>query len=259
MPDFENILLETRPDFVALIRLNRPKVLNALNAATLEELARALNALSTNDAVRVVVITGSDRAFAAGADIAEMQGLSAETMRDQQRGAPWKSIMDFPKPLIAAVSGLALGGGMELAMLCDIIVAAENARFGQPEINLGIMPGAGGTQRLTRVVGKSLAMEMVLNARMLSATEALRVGLVSNVYPPEVLLTNTLTLARQIAARAPLAIRAAKASVNQAFEASLTQALEFERAQFAQLFDTEDQKEGMNAFLEKRRAQWKGK
>ncbi|NJK46667.1 MAG: enoyl-CoA hydratase [Pleurocapsa sp. SU_196_0] len=254
MAAFENILLEER-DAVALIRLNRPKVLNALSGATVNEIASALEGIAGNDALRCVVLTGSERAFAAGADISEMAG-----------GAPpssgvdhWARLTRFSKPVIAAVNGLALGGGMELAMLCDIVLAGENARFGQPEINLGIIPGAGGTQRLTRAVGKSLAMEMVLNARMLNAEEALRVGLVSGVYPSETLLYNALTLAKQIAARAPLAIRAAKASVNAAFETSLEAGLTAEREQFTKLFGTEDQQEGMNAFLEKRRAQWKGK
>jgi enoyl-CoA hydratase len=255
----ENILLESPFDGVRLIRLNRPKVLNALNSATIGEIATALEQYAQDDAVRVVVLTGSERAFAAGADISEMSGQGVAEMLTQNRHNAWRSIAEFPKPLIAAVSGMALGGGLELAMSCDILLAAENARFGQPEINLGIIPGAGGTQRLTHAIGKSLAMEMVLNARMLTAEEALRHGLVSGVYPPEVLLHHTLQLAKQIAARAPLAIRAAKVSVNAAFEMGLQAGLGFERQNFALLFGTEDQKEGMQAFLEKRRAVWKGK
>lgn len=255
----ENILLESPFDGVRVIRLNRPKVLNALNSATIAEIAAALEAFATDEAVRVVVLTGSDRAFAAGADIAEMSGIGVTEMLTQNRHANWLQIAAFPKPLIAAVAGVALGGGLELAMICDIVIAAENARFGQPEINLGIIPGAGGTQRLTHAVGKSLAMEMVLNARMLSAEEALKAGLVSSVYPPEVLLHHTLGLAKQIAARAPLAIRAAKASVNAAFEQGLQQGLSTERQNFALLFGTQDQKEGMQAFIEKRRANWQGK
>jgi enoyl-CoA hydratase len=184
-----------------------------------------------------------------------MQGAAP----DGKVAGSWARIADFPKPLIAAVNGLALGGGMELALICDIIVASESARFGQPEINLGIIPGAGGTQRLTKVVGKSLAMEMILNARMLSADEALRVGLVSSIYPTETLLHNALKVAQQIAARAPLAVIAAKRSINAAFDAHLTAGLAVEREQFAALFGTEDQREGMTAFLEKRRPIWKGK
>jgi enoyl-CoA hydratase len=255
----ENILLESPFEGVRLIRLNRPKVLNALNSATIAEIALSLEQFAADDTVRVVVLTGSDRAFAAGADIAEMSGVGVAEMLTQNRHANWLQIAAFPKPLIAAVAGVALGGGLELAMICDMIIAAENARFGQPEINLGIIPGAGGTQRLTHAVGKSLAMEMVLNARMLSAEEALRVGLVSSVYPPEVLLHHALSLAKQIAARAPLAIRAAKASVNAAYEQSLQQGLSTERQNFALLFGTQDQKEGMQAFIEKRRANWQGK
>jgi enoyl-CoA hydratase len=255
MAEFQNILLEER-DAVAVIRLNRPKVLNALNSATIAEVATALEGIAGNAAIRCVVLTGSERAFAAGADISEMAG---QPMPASSGAEHWARVSSFPKPLIAAVNGLALGGGMELAMICDIVLASENARFGQPEINLGIIPGAGGTQRLTRVVGKSLAMEMVLNARMLNAEDALRVGLVSGIYPPETLLYNALALAKQIAARAPLAVQAAKASVNAAFETSLEAGLNFERERFVKLFGTEDQKEGMQAFLEKRRAQWKGR
>jgi enoyl-CoA hydratase len=256
MAEFQNILLEER-DAVAVIRLNRPKVLNALNSATIAEIATALEGLEAKSSIRCVVLTGSERAFAAGADISEMAG--GQPTPASSGAESWARVASFRKPLIAAVNGLALGGGMELAMICDIVLASETARFGQPEINLGIIPGAGGTQRLTRVVGKSLAMEMVLNARMLSAEDALRVGLVSGVYPPETLLYNALALAKQIAARAPLAIEAAKASVNAAFETSLQTGLDFERDRFVKLFGTEDQKEGMQAFLEKRRAQWKGK
>ncbi len=257
MPELQNILLEVRAtDAVAVIRLNRPKVLNALNSATLGEIVTALDGIAANDALRCVVLTGSERAFAAGADIAEMAGQAAPSADSAN---VWARLARFPKPLIAAVNGLALGGGMELALLCDIVLAGETARFGQPEINLGIIPGAGGTQRLTRAVGKSLAMEMVLNARMLNAEEALTLGLVSAVYPAETLLRNALTLARQIAARAPMAVQAAKASVNAAFETGLEAGLAVEQGHFAALFKTEDQKEGMAAFLEKRRPQWKGK
>jgi enoyl-CoA hydratase len=255
----EHILLESPSDGVRLIRLNRPKVLNALNSALIGEIATALTEYAADDAVRVVVLTGSERAFAAGADISEMSGQGVAEMLLQNRYSDWRTIAEFPKPLIAAVSGMALGGGLELAMSCDIVLAAENARFGQPEINLGIIPGAGGTQRLTHAVGKSMAMEMVLNARMLTAEEAQRHGLVSGVYPPEVLLHHSLQLAKQIAARAPLALRAAKASVNAAFELGLQAGLGLERQNFGLLFGTQDQKEGMQAFIEKRRAVWRGR
>jgi enoyl-CoA hydratase len=250
-----DLLLETQ-GAVALLRINRPKVMNALNSGVVGAIADALERIQGDSSIGAVVLTGNgDRAFAAGADIAEM--ANGAPTADSARG--WARIAAFQKPLIAAVNGLALGGGLELAMTCDIVVASETARFGQPEINLGIIPGAGGTQRLTRAVGKSLAMEMVLNARMLSADEALRVGLVSGVYPAEMLLHYALALGKQLAARAPLAIRAAKASVNAAFEHGLEGGLNVERGHFAALFNTEDQREGMTAFLEKRRAVWKGK
>lgn len=255
MTQYQHILLEPH-GAVMVVRLNRPQVLNALNASMVAEIAAALEGIALDAALRCVVLTGSGaRAFAAGADIAEMQGAAPDAGAAQS----WTRIADFSKPLIAAVNGLALGGGMELALICDIILASETARFGQPEINLGIIPGAGGTQRLTRVVGKSLAMEMILNARMLSADEALRVGLVSSIYPSETLLFNALKTAQQIAARAPLAIIAAKKSVNAAFDLSLTAGLTVEREQFTALFATEDQREGMTAFLVKRRPVWKGK
>ena len=255
MSQYQHILLEPH-GAVIVIRLNRPQVLNALNAPMVAEIAAALERIAADASLRCVVVTGSgSRAFAAGADIAEMQGAAPNA----GVAASWAKIAAFDKPLIAAVGGLALGGGMELALICDIVIAGENARFGQPEINLGIIPGAGGTQRLTRIVGKSLAMEMILNARMLSADEALRVGLVSSVYPAETLLHNALKTAQQIAARAPLAVIAAKKSVNAAFNEHLTAGLSVEREQFAALFGSEDQREGMAAFLEKRRPVWKGK
>ncbi len=259
MSGFESIIVETREGGVGLIRLNRPKVLNALNSATLIELVTALESFSTNDVVRVVVLTGSERAFAAGADISEMAGQGVASLLTAGRAERWQRIREFPKPLIAAVSGFALGGGLELAMACDMMFASETARFGQPEINLGIIPGGGGTQRLTRTVGKSLAMEMVLNARMLDAGEAQRAGLVSRVFPVETYLENTLEIARQIAARAPLAVRLGKNAVLRSFDTTLEVGLEAERHNFFLLFGTEDQKEGMQAFLEKRRASWKGK
>lgn len=257
--EYHNIVVEVLPGAVGLIRLNRPKVLNALNAETFAEVSGAVRALDADDAVRAVVITGSARAFAAGADIAEMAGREAADLLTDTRLAQWEAIRNARKPLIAAVAGFCLGGGNELAMSCDIVVAAENATFGQPEINLGILPGGGGTQRLVRAVGKSLAMEMILNDRRLGADEALRVGLVSRVVPTERLLDEAIALARQIAARAPLAVRLAKRSVLRAFDTTLEVGLEVERHNFSLLFATEDQKEGMRAFLEKRPAEWKGR
>jgi enoyl-CoA hydratase len=259
MADFELILIEKPSDGVGLIRLNRPKVLNALNSSVMSEIAMALTAFSNDATVRAVVLTGNEKAFAAGADISEMSGKTEANVLQDASSRNWQTIANFPKPLIAAVSGFVLGGGLELAMTCDMMISSESARFGQPEINLGIIPGAGGTQRLTRIVGKSLAMEMILNARMLNADEALRLGLVSRVVPNETYLDHALELAKQIASRAPIAVQMAKKSVNAAFELGLSKGLELERQNFAMLFGTQDQKEGMNAFLERRRAKWQGK
>jgi enoyl-CoA hydratase len=255
---YQFILTETR-DGVGLVRLNRPKELNAINAALMEELIAALKAFDDDPAVGCMVITGNERAFAAGADIKEMADSSAVEMQTRDDIARWDRLREIKKPVIAAVSGHCLGGGNELAMACDIIVASESARFGQPEINLGVLPGAGGTQRLARAVGKSLAMEMALNARVLSAEEALRAGLVSRVFPPESYLEEAMKLAGEIAARAPLALRFAKAAVNNAFETSLAGGVADERRAFYFLFASEDQKEGMRAFIEKRKPRWKGK
>jgi enoyl-CoA hydratase len=256
---FENIIVETLKGGVGLVRLNRPNVLNALNTATMTELVAAFDGFTLNDDVRCVVLTGDARGFAAGADISEMAGQGVAQMLASNRFGVWQRLREFPKPVIAAVSGVALGGGLELAMTCDIMIASESARFGQPEINLGIIPGAGGTQRLTKAVGKSLAMEMVLNARMLTAQEALDVGLISRIFPVETYLENALEIARQIASRAPIAVRLAKNAVLKSFDTTLEVGLEAERHNFYLLFGTQDQKEGMAAFLEKRRAQWTGK
>lgn len=256
---FENITVESLRGGVGLVRLNRPQVLNALNTATMAELVAAFDGFVSDDGVRCVILTGDARAFAAGADISEMAGQGVAEMLSGNRFGTWQRLREFPKPVIAAISGVALGGGLELAMICDIVVASESARFGQPEINLGIIPGAGGTQRLTRAVGKSLAMEMILNARMLTAHEALEVGLVSRIFPNETYLENALEIARQIAARAPIAVRLAKNAVLKSFDTTLEVGLEAERHNFYLLFGTEDQKEGMAAFLEKRRANWTGK
>ena len=245
-------------DRVGLIQINRPKVLNALNATVMQELSTALEDFDADPDIGAIVLTGDERAFAAGADIKEMAGASAVDMIKADRIASWDRIQNIKVPVIAAVSGWCLGGGHELAMGCDMIVASETAIFGQPEINLGVIPGAGGTQRLTRAVGKALAMEMVLNNRNLSADEALRYGLVNRVAPVELYLENAIQLANEIAERAPLAIRFGKEAVNNAFESFLADGIADERRSFYFLFSTEDQKEGMQAFEEKRPAEWKG-
>ncbi len=257
MPDYQFVLTETFKR-VGLVRFNRPKELNALNSVLMEELVTALEAFDRDPAVGCLVVTGSQRAFAAGADIKEMAEATAVEMLQRDNIARWDRLRKLKKPLIAAVSGFCLGGGCELALACDLIVASESARFGQPEINLGVIPGAGGTQRLTRAVGKALAMEMVLNARLLTADEAARFGLVNRVTPVEVYLDEALTLAQSIAARAPLAIRLAKEAVNNAFDTHLAEGLAAERRAFYFLFSTEDQKEGMRAFMDKRQPEWKG-
>jgi len=253
----EYIVTETRGR-VGLMRFNRPKELNALNSGLMEEMVVALEAFDRDPAVGCLVLTGSERAFAAGADIKEMSDASAVDMLLRDNIARWDRLKRVKKPIIAAVSGFCLGGGCELAMACDMIVASESARFGQPEINLGVMPGAGGTQRLTRAVGKALAMEMVLNGRLLDAAEAARYGLVNRVVPVEVYLDQAVELAAAIAVRAPLAVRLAKESVNNAFETYLADGLADERRSFYFLFSTDDQKEGMRAFIAKRAAEWKG-
>ena len=255
---YQFIVTETRGR-AGLVRINRPKELNALNGAVMEELTQALEDFDSEPGVGAMVIAGDERAFAAGADIKEMAEASAVDMLLRDNIGRWDRIRRIKKPVIAAVSGWCLGGGHELAMACDMTVASESARFGQPEINIGVIPGAGGTQRLTRAVGKALAMEMVLNARFLSADEALRAGLVNRVVPVEVDLDEALKLANEIAARAPLAVRLGKEAVNQAFESFLADGMADERRSFYFLFSTEDQKEGMRAFIEKRQAEWKGR
>lgn len=254
---YETILVEIHGQ-VGLARINRPRVRNALNSTVLRELAEALEGFDNDPAIGAMVITGDDQAFAAGADIKEMAGSSAIDMLTRSYIPQFDRLRGIRKPVIAAVSGWCLGGGNELAMSCDMIVASETARFGQPEINLGVIPGAGGTQRLTRAVGKALAMEMVLNNRMLNAEEALNFGLINHVVPVERYLEEALQLAAEIAARAPLAVRLGKEAVNHAFETSLTDGLQDERRAFYFLFASQDQKEGMQAFIEKRKATWKG-
>lgn len=244
---------------VGLIRLNRPKALNALNTGMLFEIIEALENFDTDDSTGAMVIAGNERVFAAGADIKEMADESAVEMLIKDRISQFDRIRFVSKPVIAAVSGYCLGGGNELAMSCDMVVASKSAKFGQPEINLGVIPGAGGTQRLPRIVGKAVAMEMVLNNRMLNAQEALQMGLVNRVVPVEDYLDEAVKLAGQVAERAPVAIRLAKEAVNQAFETNLKDGLSAERRAFYFLFSTEDQNEGMSAFLEKREPVWKGK
>jgi len=255
-------VLVERDGAVAVVTLNRPQVLNALSLSVMKAFAAAFESLETDDSIRVIVIAGGPRAFAAGADIGEMKDLQnsgAAQAALEKHLSIWDKVGRCRKPTIAAVSGFALGGGCELAMCCDIILASENAVFGQPEILIGVIPGAGGTQRLTKAVGKSLAMDMILAGRRLTAREALAAGLVSRVYAPEVLLAEAKKLAAQIAMASPLAAQAAKAAANAAVDRQLDAGLMKERGAFYRLFDTQDQKEGMKAFVEKRAPQFTGK
>jgi enoyl-CoA hydratase len=258
MPTYTCILTEISGR-VGLIRFNRPKSMNAINNCLLEELGEALEGFDGDPQVGAIVLTGSEGAFAAGADIKEMADSTPIDMLIEDRISRFDRIRQTKKPVIAAVSGWCLGGGNEIAMACDMIVASETARFGQPEINLGVIPGAGGTQRLTRAVGKAVAMEVILNNRTLSAEEALHYGLVNRVVPVERFLEEALSLAQEIAARAPLAIRMAKESINNAFETYLRDGLSDERRAFYLLFASNDQKEGMRAFIDKRPPAWQGK
>ncbi len=243
---------------VGIVTLNRPKALNALNDQLMDELGAALKAFDADDGIGCMIVTGSEKAFAAGADIGAMAKYSfADAYKGDYITRNWEAIRSVRKPVIAAVSGFALGGGCELAMMCDFIIAADNAKFGQPEIKLGIIPGAGGTQRLPRAVGKSKAMDMALTGRMMDATEAERAGLVSRVVPLDKLMDEALGAALQIAQLSQLAVMAAKESVNRAFEGSLADGVMFERRLFHALFATEDQKEGMDAFVNKRAAVFK--
>jgi enoyl-CoA hydratase len=257
MSEYTTILTEIH-DRVGLVRLNRPQALNALNGVLMGELMEALEAFDADPQIGAIVITGNEKAFAAGADIKEMANASAVDMLLHDNISKFDRIRQIKKPVIAAVSGWCLGGGNELAMSCDMIIASESARFGQPEINIGVIPGAGGTQRLTKAVGKAIAMEMVLNNRTLNASEAQHYGLVNRVVPVERCLDEALGLAAEIAARAPLAVRLGKEAVNQAFDSFLSEGLADERRAFYFLFATADQKEGMAAFMEKRKAEWQG-
>jgi len=252
------IQVRTEADKVGIITLNRPKQLNALNGELMDELGQALKAFDDNPAIGCMVITGSERAFAAGADIKEMRGrTNPDALVEDFIGAGWESVLRVKKPVIAAVAGFALGGGCELAMMCDFIIAADTAKFGQPEINLGVIPGAGGTQRLTRAVGKSKAMDMVLTARMMDAAEAERANLVSRVFPAATMLDEAMKIAAQIANLSPVAVQFAKASVNRSFEMTLVEGVRHERQLFLSLFGTPDQQEGMAAFVEKRKPAFK--
>ena len=255
---YTTILTETRGK-VGLVTLNRPQAMNAFNSTMLTELFDALEAFDNDENVGAMVVTGNEKAFAAGADIKEMAEASPFEMITQGRVEKWDRIRGIKKVVIAAVSGWALGGGCEFAISCDMIVASESAKFGQPEITIGVIPGAGGTQRLARLLGKQLAMEMVINNRTLTAAEALQFGLVNRVVPITGYLDAAIACAEEIASRAPMAVRMAKDSVNAAFETTLTEGLKAEKRNFYPLFSTEDQKEGMKAFIEKRKANWNGK
>jgi enoyl-CoA hydratase len=250
---YEHIIVETRGP-VGLITLNRPKALNALCDGLVREVGAALDVFEADDAIGAVVITGSEKAFAAGADIKEMQSRTfADVFLADFVTEGWERVTTCRKPIVAAVAGFALGGGCEMAMMCDIIIAAESAKFGQPEINLGIMPGAGGTQRLTRAVGKAKSMDLVLTGRMMDAAEAERSGLVARVVANDKLIEEAMKMATQIAAHSRPSLLAAKESVNRAFETTLAEGVRFERRLFHALFATDDQKEGMAAFVEKRK------
>ena len=243
---------------VGLVKLNRPESYNALNLQLLSELMESLKELDERDDIGAIVITGDEKSFAAGADISSMADATKDEIRKSKFIPTFSLIREIKKPIIAAVSGYCLGGGLELAMSCDMIISSTKSKFGQPEINLGIIPGAGGTQRLTRAVGKVIAMEMILNNRTLKADEALSMGLINAVYSVEDYLEKCISLAQEISSRAPLAIQAAKRAINQVDELSLTHGLNEERNLFFNLFSTQDQKEGMSAFLEKRKPDWTG-
>ena len=256
---YETLIVET-DEGVTLVRLNRPQALNALNGQLMDELTAALAAAEADEAVRCIVITGSERAFAAGADIKEMASKSyADVFKEDFITRNWEAVTRCRKPVIAAVAGFALGGGCELAMMCDFIIAADTAKFGQPEINLGVVPGAGGTQRLPRYVGMAKAMDLVLTARMMDAAEAERAGLVSRVVPAAELVPAALAAGKAIAALSPLSVMMAKELVNAAFETPLSQGVKLERRLFHSLFAFEDQSEGMAAFVEKRKPAFKAR
>jgi enoyl-CoA hydratase len=254
---YQNILVKTEGT-VGIIALNRPKALNALNGQLMDEVTAALNAFEADPFVRCIVLTGSEKAFAAGADITEMASKGyMDVYKEDFITRNWEGATRIRKPVIAAVAGYALGGGCELAMMCDFIIAADNAKFGQPEINLGVMPGAGGSQRLTRFVGKSKSMDMCLTGRLMDAAEAERSGLVSRVVPAAELMAETLKIAQKISEMSLPAVMMIKEAVNRAYETTLSEGVRFERRVFHSLFATEDQKEGMKAFVEKRKPDFK--
>ncbi len=255
---YTTVLTEVRGR-VGIVTLNRPQAMNAFNITMLSELFDALEVFDKDEAIGALIVTGNEKAFAAGADIKEMVDATPFQMITEARVDVWDRIRGIKKPVIAAVSGWALGGGCEFVLSCDMVVASESAKFGQPEITIGIIPGAGGTQRLARLIGKNLTMEMVINNRTLSAAEALQFGLANRVVPVEGYLDAAVAFAEEIASRAPMAVRMAKDSVNAAFETTLTEGLKAEKRNFYPLFSTEDQKEGMQAFIEKRKPNWKGK
>jgi enoyl-CoA hydratase len=256
--EFINVTEQYAPA-VALIQLNRPKDLNALNLQLMQELRDNLQRLDKIPEVKVIIITGNEQAFAAGADIKQMADKTAIDMLTIDQFSTWDQIRKTKKPIIAAVSGFALGGGCELAMTCDMIIASETAKFGQPEIKIGVMPGAGGTQRLTKAIGKAKAIELVLTGRFISGEEAQRYGLVNKVVPVEFYLKEAVQLASEIAQMSPIAIQLAKEAVNRSFETHLDEGLQFERKNFYLAFASEDQKEGMKAFVEKRKPEYRGK
>lgn len=255
---YTTVLTETRGR-VGILRLNRPQAMNAFNLTMLGEVFDALEGFDQDESVGAIVVTGDEKAFAAGADIKEMAEVSYAQMLNEERVKVWDRIRGIRKPVIAAVSGWALGGGCEFVLSCDMVIASESARFGQPEITIGVIPGAGGTQRLARLVGKHLAMEMVVNNRTLTAAEALQFGLANRVVPVAGYLDAAVAFAEEVASRAPIAVRMAKDAVNAAFETALNEGLAVEKRNFYPLFATEDQKEGMRAFIEKRKPEWKGK
>ncbi|HUI23439.1 MAG TPA: enoyl-CoA hydratase-related protein [Nitrososphaerales archaeon] len=253
-------VLTSKDGTIGIITLNRPQAMNALSSKLVNELISALDDFERDDEVRCLVIAGSERAFSAGADIHEMAGMTAVQMTMTGHFFPlWDKVGRYPKPIVGALSGYVLGGGLELAMSLDVLVASETTQLGQPEIDIGVMPGGGGTQRLTRAVGKAKAMEMILTGKRISAEEARTLGLVSKVVPKEVYLEEAKKVANEIASKSPVAVRLAKMAVNKAFEMGLSQGLDFEREVFYLLFASEDKNEGMKAFLEKRRPEFKGK
>ena len=257
--EYKYIITETR-EKVGLIVLNRPEVLNALSSDVMDELGAALDEYESDATIGAIVITGSEKSFAAGADISQMKDNSfADAFMGNFISRNWERVTECRKPVIAAVAGFALGGGCELAMMCDFIIAGDNAKFGQPEINLGIIPGAGGSQRLTRAVGKSKAMDMCLTGRMMDAEEAERSGLVSRIFPADELVDNAVAIAQEIASKSQVAATMVTEVVDRAYESSLSEGVLFERRAFHALFATEDQKEGMAAFLEKRKANWQNR